>query len=70
MEYRQEKDSMGEVAVPAGAYYGAQTARCVANFPIGDQRFPSDLIRALGLIKGCAARANMALGALDRGLGG
>jgi fumarate hydratase, class II len=55
MEYRTEKDSMGEVAVPVGAYYGASTQRAHDNFPISDLRFGRDFIWALGLIKGAAA---------------
>jgi len=55
MEYRTEKDSMGEVSVPAGAYYGASTQRARDNFPISGLRFGRDFIWALGLIKGAAA---------------
>ena len=50
-EYRIERDSMGEVKVPADALYGAQTQRAVDNFPVSDLRFPRTFIRALGLIK-------------------
>jgi fumarate hydratase class II len=53
-----EKDSMGEVEVPADAYYGASTQRAVINFPISGQRFPRAFIRALGLIKKAAAETN------------
>src|SRR5688572_10019724 len=67
--YRIEKDSMGEMRVPAGALYGAQTQRAVENFPISDLRFPREFIRAMGLIKLAAARANMELGLLDSRLG-
>ena len=49
--FRTEADSLGEVHVPAGAYYGAQTARAVDNFPISGLVFPRRFIRALGLIK-------------------
>jgi fumarate hydratase class II len=56
---------MGEMAVPADAYYGAQTARAVENFPISDLRFPREFIRALGLIKKHAAITNSELGSLD-----
>jgi fumarate hydratase class II len=63
--YRLEKDSMGEMRVPAGALYGAQTQRAVENFPISNLRFPREFIRAMGLIKLAAARANMDLGLLD-----
>ncbi|MBI4460775.1 MAG: class II fumarate hydratase [Acidobacteria bacterium] len=65
---RIEKDSMGEVRVPAGALYGAQTQRAVENFPISSLRFPRPFIRALGLIKGAAAAVNQDLGLLDAGM--
>src|ERR1043166_5020859 len=61
-EYRTEADSMGQMQVPADAYYGAQTARAVENFPISDLRFPRQFIRALGLIKKHAAITNTELG--------
>jgi fumarate hydratase class II len=64
-EFRLEKDTMGEVRVPADAYYGAQTQRAVDNFPISGLRFPRRFIQALGLIKGAAALANEDLGLLD-----
>jgi fumarate hydratase class II len=63
-EFRVEKDSMGEVKVPAKAYYGAQTQRAVENFPISGQPLPTRLIRALGLVKIAAAVANRDLGKL------
>jgi fumarate hydratase class II len=56
---------MGEMRVPAAAYYGAQTQRAVENFPISDLQFPRPFIRALGIIKLCAARVNTELGLLD-----
>ncbi len=65
MEYRIEKDSMGELKVPADAYYGAQTARAVENFPISGLRFPRPFIKALGAIKHAAAEVNLELGNLD-----
>ena len=65
MDQRFETDSLGRVAVPATAYYGAQTARAVANFPIGGQRFPRPFIAALGRIKEAAAAVNAELGVLD-----
>ncbi|MBX5475701.1 MAG: class II fumarate hydratase [Clostridia bacterium] len=68
-EYRVERDSMGEMQVPANAYYGAQTQRAVLNFPISGLRFPRSFIRAMGLIKRAAAEVNMELGLLDRRLG-
>jgi fumarate hydratase class II len=64
-EFRIETDSMGEMRVPADAYYGAQTARAVENFPISGLRFPRGFIRALGLVKKHAAITNQALGLLD-----
>jgi len=64
-EMRSERDSLGEVLVPAGALYGAQTQRAVENFPISDERFPAVFIRALGLIKEAAAEVNAELGLLD-----
>jgi fumarate hydratase class II len=67
--FRIEKDSLGEMRVPANAYYGAQTARAVENFPISGLAFPRRFIYALGLIKRAAARANVELGDLDPRLG-
>jgi len=64
--YRIESDSMGEVQVPAAAYYGAQTQRAVQNFPISGLRFPREFIRAMGLIKRAAARVNLELGFLSQ----
>jgi fumarate hydratase class II len=61
---RIEKDSMGEVPVPAARDYGAQTARSLSNFPIGEERMPLALIRAYGLLKASAAEANRDLGLL------
>src|SRR5438876_9814128 len=65
---RMERDSMGEMVVPANAYYGAQTARAVENFPISGLCFPRSLIAALGTIKRACARVNAALGLLDQRL--
>jgi fumarate hydratase class II len=65
MEYRIETDSMGEVKVPADKYYGAQTARSLKNFKIGGERFPREVIRALGILKKAAALANKELGLLS-----
>jgi fumarate hydratase class II len=61
---RIERDSMGEMRVPASALYGAQTQRAVENFPVSDLRWPRSFIRALGLIKWAAAQANRDLGLL------
>ena len=65
-DFRVEKDSMGEMQVPTDALYGAQTARAVENFPVSGLRLPRPFIRALGLIKEGAARANLELGLLDK----
>src|SRR5436309_8369825 len=65
MSVRNERDSMGEMQVPADAYYGASTARAVENFPISDLRFQRRFIAALGLIKWAAAEVNHKLGVLD-----
>ncbi len=62
---RVERDSMGEMQVPADAYYGASTQRAVLNFPISDLRFPRRFIKALGQIKLCAAQINAELGLID-----
>ncbi len=64
MKYRTETDSMGEIQVPADSYYGAQTARSLMNFKIGGDRFPRELIRALGVLKKAAALTNKELGTL------
>ena len=63
--FRVERDSLGEVHVPADALYGAQTQRAFENFPISGQRFGRRFIQALGLIKQSAARVNRELGYLD-----
>src|SRR5215467_13730407 len=62
--YRIERDTMGEMRVPAEALYGAHTARALENFPISGMRFPRSFIRALGLTKAAAARVNARLGGL------
>src|SRR5881296_4410362 len=64
-ETRIEKDSMGEMAVPKDALYGASTQRAVLNFPVSGYRFSRPFIRALGLIKWAAAQANHDLSLLD-----
>jgi len=66
MEYRIERDTMGEVQVPADRYYGAQTARSIMNFKIGGERMPRELIRALGILKKAAALTNAELGTLPQ----
>ena len=63
-EFRIEQDSMGEVKVPAQAYYSAQTQRAVENFPVSGWRLPPALIRAMGLVKFACAIANRDLGKL------
>jgi fumarate hydratase class II len=62
--YRTERDSLGEVRVPADALYGAQTQRAIDNFPISGLRFPRPFLRTLGLIKRAAAAVNGDLGVL------
>lgn len=64
MNYRIEKDTMGEIQVPTDKYYGAQTARSLMNFKIGGDRFPRELIRALGILKKASALTNKELGTL------
>lgn len=66
---RVEVDSMGTMQVPSDAYYGAQTARAIENFPISNLRFPRPFIRALGLIKKHAARTNIILELLQPEIG-
>jgi fumarate hydratase, class II len=63
-QFRTERDSMGEVRLPAHAYFGAQTQRAVENFPISGRPLPAELIHALGLVKWAAAGANRDLGRL------
>jgi fumarate hydratase class II len=65
MKYRIETDSMGEIKVPVDKYYGAQTARSLMNFKIGGERFPREIIRALGVLKKAAAMTNKKLGILS-----
>jgi fumarate hydratase class II len=55
MDYRIESDTMGQIQVPADRYYGAQTARSLIHFKIGHDRFPREIIRALGILKKAAA---------------
>ena len=66
MKYREEKDSMGTLKVPADAYYGSQTQRAADNFPISGIRFPPEFIQTLALIKKSAAEVNGDLGLLDK----
>ncbi len=67
--YRTEKDSMGELQVPADALYAAQTQRAVDNFPISGLPLPPAFIRAVALVKRCAARVNVDLGLLEPSIG-
>ena len=62
---RTESDSFGKLKVPADKYYGAQTARSLINFPIGEETMPPAMIRALGIVKYCAAQSNKALNNLE-----
>jgi len=68
VKQRTERDSLGELQVPADAYYGAQTARALENFPISGLRFSRTFIEALGAIKHAAAATNLELGLLDETL--
>lgn len=65
-EFRIEKDTMGDVKVPSQALWGAQTQRSTENFKIGGDRFPREMIKALGILKKCAAITNTELGILDK----
>src|SRR3954453_23916925 len=64
MTVRQETDSMGKIDVPADRYYGAQTARSLIHFAIGDHKMPRSIIRAFGILKKAAALVNKDLGIL------
>jgi fumarate hydratase class II len=68
MAYRIERDTMGEMQVPADTYYGCQTARSLVNFRIGTETMPRPLIRAMGILKKAAALVNHELGLLDERL--
>jgi fumarate hydratase class II len=65
MKTRIEKDSMGEIAVPADKYWGAQTQRSLENFKIGEERMPTAVISAFAILKKAAAMANLRLGKLE-----
>jgi len=65
MEYRIEKDTMGEIKVPAEKLWAAQTQRSLQNFKIGEEKIPKEVIRALAILKKSAALANLKLGKLD-----
>ena len=63
---RTETDSFGPIEVPADRYWGAQTARSIANFPFGvREAMPIEIVRALGYVKQAAARVNARIGGLD-----
>lgn len=66
MDYRIEKDTMGEVKVPAEKYWGAQTQRSKENFKIGDGRMPIEIVKAFGYLKKAAAATNLELGVLPK----
>ena len=65
MEYRTERDSMGEVQVPADSYWGAQTQRSLENFRIGEEKMPRRILNAFAVVKKACAVTNRALGLLD-----
>lgn len=67
-DFRTESDSFGELQVPTNSYYGAQTARSLINFKIGDEKLPRPLVRALGIVKKAAAMTNKDLEVLDANL--
>jgi fumarate hydratase class II len=69
MTTRTETDSFGPIEVPTDKYWGAQTQRSLENFKIGGERLPRPLIRALGIVKRCAAITNMAMKSLDEKIG-
>ncbi len=66
---RIETDSLGSIAVPSGKYWGAQTQRSLEHFKIGNERLPRPLIRALGIVKRCAAITNIAQNTIDACIG-
>jgi fumarate hydratase class II len=66
MGTRVESDSMGTIQVPSDKYYGAQTARSLANFDIGSEKMPAEIIHAFGILKKAAANTNLKLGLLDK----
>ncbi|MCF3942017.1 class II fumarate hydratase [Oceanobacillus alkalisoli] len=65
MDYRLEKDTIGEIKVPADKFWGAQTQRSKQNFPIGTEKMPKEIIQAFAVLKKSAAKVNSALGLLD-----
>src|SRR3954462_5421588 len=65
MSFRTERDTMGEMQVPANALYGASTARAIENFPVANEPVPAAVIHAFGYLKAACAQANLELGKLD-----
>lgn len=65
MDYRIERDTIGEMKVPSDKYWGAQTQRSFQNFPIGDEKMPVEIINGFAILKKSAARGNEQLGLLD-----
>lgn len=66
MDYRMERDSMGEMEVPADRYWGAQTQRSYQNFQIGTEKMPEEIVRAFGILKKAAALAQPQAGEAGR----
>lgn len=66
MEFRVEKDTIGEIQVPADKFWGAQTQRSRENFPIGSERMPKEIVYAFALLKKSAAKANHDLGLMEK----
>ena len=66
MDFRTEKDALGEVQVPKDAYYGSFTARALKNFDLSGERAPAEFAKSLALIKSAAADTNTGLGLLDK----
>ena len=68
-KFRIENDSFGQIKVPIDKYWGAQTQRSIINFPIGWEKQPASIIRALGIIKAAAARTNIKQNLLEKKIG-
>src|SRR5690625_186905 len=65
MDYRVEKDTLGEINVAADKYWGAQTQRSKQNFPIGNEKMPTEIIQAFAILKKSTAKANSDLGLME-----
>src|SRR5690625_4644428 len=65
LNYRTEKDTLGEIKVPADKFWGAQTQRSKQNFPIGNEEMPKEIIKGFAILKKSAAKANFELGFLE-----